>query len=267
MTVFLCGFFFIALLIWGAPDRLPQWATTDFATRTVIVECTTLGHDWKQCIVHLSSSRSGGEFFDACVLTLDNLGGDVVLLLGMFFCLPAHDMKCLIQRSLRNQTLWQERFIDSSDDALIFSEEQLREDRHLPLSSVSLINKVYPRGKEVVLYTVAGTVAEKQKTSVIYKTTVHLSTIIKQHFDNRTESNVELVKYSCIIWSASKCKLVHPMCLKAITDHLMILLDLTPQNNKKLSLMLKILSANSYYWRQIWAFAILRHSHCCQWLM
>lgn len=117
----------------------------------------------------------------------------------MFFCLPAHYTKCLIQRSLRNQTLWQERFIDSSDDTLIFSEEQLREDRHLPLSSVSFINKVYPRGKEVVLYTVADTVAEKQKTSVIYKTTVHLSTIIKQHFDNRTESNVELVKYSCII--------------------------------------------------------------------
>lgn len=53
---------------------------------------------------------------------------DVVALPEMLLCLLARDMEYLIQRSLRNQTLWQERFTDSSDDTLISSEEQQRED-------------------------------------------------------------------------------------------------------------------------------------------
>lgn len=126
------------------------------------------------------------HFFDVSTLTLEHLGGDIVLMPEVFICLSAHYMKCLIQRSLRNQSLWQERFIDSSDGTLIFSEDQLRDGRNYPLGSVSLINKVSPWGKKVVLYAVVGTLGEKQKISVIYKTTAHLSGIIKQHFDNWT---------------------------------------------------------------------------------
>lgn len=89
---------------------------------------------------------------------------DIILLPVMLSCTHLEDEN---QRSVRNRTSWQKRPIESSDDALIFSEERQRaETRWLP-RSVVLISKVSLKGKREVLCSVAGSVGEKQKSSVI----------------------------------------------------------------------------------------------------
>lgn len=89
---------------------------------------------------------------------------DIILLPVMLSCTHLEDEN---QRSVRNRTSWQKRPIESSDDALIFSEERQRaETRRLP-RSVVLISKVSLKGKREVLCSVAGSVGEKQKSSVI----------------------------------------------------------------------------------------------------
>lgn len=60
-----------------------------------------------------------------------------------------------------------EETIESSDDVLMFSGERQGAETHWLPHSVSLISKVSLKGKREVLCSAAGSVGEKQKSSVI----------------------------------------------------------------------------------------------------